>query len=589
MGLKDFNNLCMGCMNEKSNNGDGKCLQCGYKEGDLPDSPLCLLPRTILNGQYLIGKVLGHGGFGITYLALDMNLGIKVAIKEYMPQGLVTRIPTDNRVSIYSGDRKENFENGLEKFLEEAQILAKFKENSCIVGINNFFKENGTAYFVMDYIEGINIKQYLNKNGEKLPYEEMLKVMFPVLDALKNVHDAGLLHRDISPDNIYMTSNGTVKLLDFGAARFSMGEQSRSLDVILKPGYAPEEQYRRKGKQGPWTDIYAVGATMYRVVSGIVPADCLDRIENDDLVPPGGLGIKLPINLERAIMKALSVKASDRYQTIDELQKAIITVENKDEIIKEIPVVNNLNIKPDKGKIKPSLKIGLAVIAIVIFGLIAYGALSNKTVLSTGKHVVSPVIGEKNKTPPKKDNINKVKTNSLVEQAVERAEYFCDTNKFNLVKNDLDYHNAEMAIGKASTEISKLDKSSSEWESFNKRLEVARTKFNLAHVQRNMIENANARKIQEQKQKKPIVNTETTKVNNKDSTGEKKDVGASQKSHSKAKVSKQPSKKSNSNKVKNPVINIKDDNGKTKVKNPVINIKDDNSKTKVKNPVINLN
>ncbi|MDF2614669.1 MAG: serine/threonine protein kinase [Clostridia bacterium] len=286
--------------------------------------PNALSAGTILNGQYLIERVLGQGGFGITYLAADLNLEIKVAIKEYYPEGMVTRSHASTKLSVYAGEKKEYFEYGAERFLEEAKILARFQSNPNIVGVRTFFKENNTAYFVMDYIEGISFKQYLKLMGGKILYTDALALLIPIMDALVHVHKSGLLHRDISPDNIYLTNNRESKLLDFGAARYTLGEHSKSLSVILKPGYAPEEQYRSKGRQGPWTDIYALGATLYVAITGQVPPDALDRLYEDDLRLPTELGIALPKHIENTIFKALSLRSSDRYQDMESFQRDLI-------------------------------------------------------------------------------------------------------------------------------------------------------------------------------------------------------------------------------------------------------------------------
>lgn len=314
----DISKLCLGCMEEK---GDGKfCPKCGYAEGTPAESPLHLKPGTILKEHYLIGRVLGHGGFGITYLAYDINLGYKLAIKEYFPQGMATRSTENTAISVYSGNTKEQFEYGLEKFIDEGRTLARFDDIPEIVTAKDFFKENGTAYLVMSYIDGITLKKYAEQNGGKLPLDAVLTLMLPIMKALETVHKAGILHRDISPDNIYITKNFNVKLLDFGAARYAIGEHSKSLSVLLKPGYAPVEQYKAKGNQGPWTDVYAVGATIYRILTGITPPDALDRLDEDTISKPSEMGVVIGLQYEQAIMKALSVRIADRFQSMEEFE-----------------------------------------------------------------------------------------------------------------------------------------------------------------------------------------------------------------------------------------------------------------------------
>ncbi|WEK53125.1 MAG: protein kinase [Candidatus Cohnella colombiensis] len=318
----DLKQLCMGCMTLV---GEVEvCPNCGFVEGTPPEAPQHLAPRTLLNGRYLLGRVLGQGGFGITYLAWDINLDTKLAVKEYLPRDFASRSLEQTAVSVYSGENQTHFEYGLEKFLEEAKILAQFNNSPGIVSVRDFFRENNTAYLVMYYLDGITFKQYLEQMGGKIPYETAISIMNPVLDSLAEVHNLQLLHRDISPDNIYITTNRQVKLLDFGAARHSVNEQNRSLSIILKPGFAPEEQYRTKGRQGPWTDVYAAAATIYRAITGIVPVEALERMQEDTLVPPSQLGVNITADAEAALMQALSVRAPQRFQSIKSFQTALL-------------------------------------------------------------------------------------------------------------------------------------------------------------------------------------------------------------------------------------------------------------------------
>ena len=313
--------LCMGCMTDKGSST--VCPYCGWVEGNMPDVPQHLPPRTILREKYMLGRVLGYGGFGVTYLAWDMDLNLKVAVKEYLPQNISARSPGTVQVTAYSGNMGEQYRYGLEKFLEEARTIAQFDGHPNIVSIRDFFRANSTAYYVMSYLEGMTLKQYLAKHSGALPYDLALTFFMPVLDALAAVHKVGILHRDISPDNVFITNQGLVKVLDFGAARQVAGGQN-SLSVILKPGYAPEEQYRTKGNQGPWTDIYACAAMLYRMLTGQLPPESLDRLESDTLVQPSTLGIEIPLEAEAALMQALSVKAVGRFQSIAAFQNALV-------------------------------------------------------------------------------------------------------------------------------------------------------------------------------------------------------------------------------------------------------------------------
>ncbi len=315
----DLGRVCYGCFREKPE-GLPVCPYCGFNAQEEP--PFLALPMgTILRGRYLIGKVLGIGGFGITYLSYDLLLEIEVAIKEYMPSGLATRY-TDHYRVVLTGNRIEDYESGLNRFLDEARILAKLRGTPNIVSVQDHFRENNTAYFVMEYVDGISLKAYLVSRSGKIPYDQALTILQPIMEALIQVHGSGLTHRDISPDNIFITSNGKSKLLDFGAARYSSGEE-KSVSVILKHGFAPEEQYSSHGNQGPWTDVYAMGATLYRCITGELPPDSIARVHLDTLKRPSELGISLPVNIETAIMKAMAVKAQHRYPSMGAFLQAV--------------------------------------------------------------------------------------------------------------------------------------------------------------------------------------------------------------------------------------------------------------------------
>lgn len=311
MNLK---HICYGCFQEKPDEAS-VCPRCGFCAEE--EKPFLALPMgTLLNGRYMTGKVLGVGGFGITYLCYDLTLEIKVAIKEYMPSSLATRHSDKYSVAL-TGRGQEEYRNGMERFLDEARILAKLQNTPNIVSVQNYFKENNTAYFVMEYIEGMSLKAYIASQGGKIPYDQALTILMPVMQALTQVHALNLTHRDISPDNIFITAGGESKLLDFGAARSSTVEE-KSLSIILKHGYAPEEQYYSKGNQGPWTDVYAMGATLYRCVTGELPPDSIMRVHNDTLKRPSELGISLPAYVEQSILRALAVNAKDRFPSMED-------------------------------------------------------------------------------------------------------------------------------------------------------------------------------------------------------------------------------------------------------------------------------
>lgn len=312
---------CYHCMTEITEK-DKFCAMCGKSNSsEVPSHHL--IPGTLLNGKFLVGAAIGEGGFGITYIGRDINLDMRVAIKEFFPNGFVSRSNTVTaRINdITSQDKKDFFEKGKERFLSEARILARFSGEPGIVDVRDFFEENNTAYIIMEYLDGIDLKSYLKKNLSLTP-ENAVKMLFPVMQSLKKVHAQGLIHRDISPDNIMVLKN-TVKLLDFGAARSVSAEANKSLSVMLKPGYAPEEQYRSKGNQGPWTDVYAICATLYKCITGITPDDSTQRVYKDEVKLPSAMGFRINPVIENAIMRGMAVHQEDRFRSVDELIDAL--------------------------------------------------------------------------------------------------------------------------------------------------------------------------------------------------------------------------------------------------------------------------
>lgn len=280
-------------------------------------SPLALAPRTLLNEQFRVGQVLGVGGFGITYLAFDEVLEMVVAVKEYLPNNIAVRKTGSNTVQPLSksgGD--QDFEFGLQRFLQEARTLAKFEAHENIVRVRTFFRENGTGYLVMNFYEGRTLAEYLAARNGFLPEQEALLIMEQVVEGLSAVHEENILHRDIDPNNVYLADNGTVVLLDFGAARTAVGGRTRTMSVVLKRGYAPHEQYHSHGDQGPWTDVYACAATLYRTLTGYKPPEAAARILEDDLAPPSELVPALSDATNEAVVKGLEVRPQDRPQTI---------------------------------------------------------------------------------------------------------------------------------------------------------------------------------------------------------------------------------------------------------------------------------
>ena len=351
-------NICFNCMEEKLQ--PGRCPHCGFDESTYETAPHHLPPGTILYGKYMIGRALGEGGFGITYVGWDLNLEMKVAVKEYYPNGFVTRNSTFSRtLTVLTGSRGEFFQKGVEKFVEEARRLGKFWRLPGIVAVKDYFQENKTAYIVMEFVQGSTLKEMLKgTSGGRLPAEQIFQMMRPVMKSLDKVHEAGLIHRDISPDNLMVEQEGEVKLIDFGAARDFLAEGEKSLSVMLKPGYAPEEQYRSRGNQGPWTDVYSLCATMYRAITGQVPEESLDRMAEDTLKRPSQLGVSLPEWQEEALMKGLAVFQKDRLQSMKELETALYTEPEETKKLEEELSVTQEERKKIEGAVESQEKTG---------------------------------------------------------------------------------------------------------------------------------------------------------------------------------------------------------------------------------------
>jgi serine/threonine protein kinase len=283
---------------------------------------------------YEIAGILGVGGFGITYKGYDHSLHCDVAIKEYLPHGLALRTQDGSTVIPRSDDDKKYYQYGLERFLDEARILAKFKERS-IVRVSRFLEANGTGYLVMDYEDGVSLAERIKQAGT-LGEKEIRALLVPVLHGLRAVHEKGIMHRDIKPSNIFLRQDGSPVLLDFGAARQALGEQTRTLTGIVTPGYGPFEQYGALGRQGPWTDLYALGATLYHCLAGQAPPESPDRISalQDGAADPLKAAVEIGAGrYSRELLEIvdwmLAPTAKDRPQSADEvlarLQKAAVT------------------------------------------------------------------------------------------------------------------------------------------------------------------------------------------------------------------------------------------------------------------------
>ena len=375
---------CISCM-EEYEDGIAACPHCGFREGEYEEDQYHLPLRTVLKGRYIIGKPLGHGGFGVTYVAWDSLLEKKVAIKEYLPSDFATRAVGNATVKVYNRDSAEKFKKGMESFLNESRRLAKFNTVPGVVSLFACFAENSTAYIVMEYLDGRTLKEIVEEKG-KLPYDEAVYIMIQVLNALEVVHQAGIAHRDIAPDNVFICKDGRIKLIDFGAARFVTTTHSRSLSMILKLGYAPVEQYSTRGHQGTWTDVYACGATLYYAITGVVPPHSYDRIDetkDDKMTKPSKLVKKLPKNVETAILNAMNILPENRTQTAkafaEELESLIDVQRVKEKIKHE-----------DTGKIPQWLKMNAAASVAIVAAVVILLIIGVTTIVIRNDRMVIP-------------------------------------------------------------------------------------------------------------------------------------------------------------------------------------------------------
>lgn len=344
--------LCNGCFKKYDEKYD-LCPYCGYYQGAPAREAYHLAPGTIIGDRYRLGNVIGFGGFGITYKAWDTQLDTVVAIKEYYPVGTVNRTPDSSKLIFLSDRSRREFDMGLERFIDEARNMAQFNSHPNIVNVYGYVEENNTAYIVMEYLDGCTLSDYMRENGEKIDVDRSVKIVLSIINALKETHKHNIIHRDISPDNIFLCSGGEIKLIDFGAARFTV-ENTENLTIILKPGFSPAEQYDKTGKQGPWTDIYALGATMYYMITGERPDESTNRKIKDIVKDPIELDPTIPENISNAVMRAMAIDPHLRFSDVGEFEKALVG---------EIKVVTPGVYKKRK---KRKRLIGISIAAVII-------------------------------------------------------------------------------------------------------------------------------------------------------------------------------------------------------------------------------
>ena len=358
-------------------------------------SNLSALPiGTVLADDYRIEGILGQGGFGITYLGIETLFGRKVAIKEFYPREFAARDSGKTVRPSGTPEDVDHFKWGLDAFEKEAKLLARF-DDPHIVGVQRFFKANGTAYFVMDYCDGQPLDEIIRRDGA-LTLEQLQGIIYPLLNSLERIHKEDFLHRDIKPANIFIRSDGSPVLLDFGAARQENVSHSRSVTSLATDGYAAIEQYDARGRQGPYSDIYGFAATLYRVVTDLKPAPASARILNDTLEPAQQLAAgKYPAYILEAIDRGLAVRPELRPSTIKEWR--VMFNQGKDQSpgpdiktkIPDEPKPKKTVTKPDSPKpgSKNKVPLFIGIGAVVFFLVIASQWKSNN---STGNNAAAP-------------------------------------------------------------------------------------------------------------------------------------------------------------------------------------------------------
>ena len=338
-------NLCLSCMEEMGE--ENVCPHCGTNQNQMESFPFAIRPASILQGRYLIGKALGQGGFGITYVGYDLVLQSKVAIKEYFPQGLVSR--SGNKSAVISWNQSQmsytQKQAGCEALMAEARKMAKIDDVPSIVRVRDTFIANETAYIVMDYVKGKTLKAKLKETGP-MAWEECLNTMKPIMEGLIEVHKQGMIHRDISPDNIMIREDGKVRLLDLGAAKDLNAKNHEFSTSVVKNGFSPIEQYKREGNIGPWTDVYALCATIYYCLTGKLVPSVIDRIMGDEEVDFSDAK-QLSMNVITVLQDGLILKTEKRIQSIEELQQKFDEAkqEPEPEIKKAVDIPTDLNQK----------------------------------------------------------------------------------------------------------------------------------------------------------------------------------------------------------------------------------------------------
>lgn len=366
--------------------------ECEYCSQGVPvpdqNHPLFLKPGVVLAGHYLVGRILGFGGFGITYLGVDLNLELRVAIKEHLPRDIACRGTDSLHVAPLSENEAEDFNYGLERFIDEARTLARFTGHPNIVPVLNFFEANNTAYLVMPYLDGRSLRDRMKSEAIPLFESEAIQIACMILQGLKSVHAKGMLHRDIKPDNVFITTEGRASLIDFGSARTAIGRLTGDVSKIVSEGYSPFEQYMVSAKEGPYTDIYSVGATIYYMLTGRRPEPSTERDKS------GARDIKIDISkagasyaLAQVVAKSMEYQPDNRYQTVEQMIDGLeACAKNQDPLppTRRVPgkadfnAVENDDVKaPSRFGRLPGLKTVFAALVLLCLAAVAIMSLVN--------------------------------------------------------------------------------------------------------------------------------------------------------------------------------------------------------------------